>query len=137
MAPTPLLAVAGGHDVRLYGVLGGVGRVPGGHHALVERAGRTVAVVTTDAEDDGAFLPHRVVAGHVRPGAVVEGRQAAGLRVATPDRPVVATVALDDGGRVPVVHGRVVGVEPGIRSEEHTSELQSPMYLVCRLLLEK
>src|SRR5437763_9746276 len=29
----------------------------------------------------------------------------------------------------------VVGVQ--FRSEEHTSELQSPMYLVCRLLLEK
>src|SRR5437763_8452975 len=27
------------------------------------------------------------------------------------------------------------GAQP--RSEEHTSELQSPMYLVCRLLLEK
>src|SRR5437762_5746218 len=27
-------------------------------------------------------------------------------------------------------------LNPG-RSEEHTSELQSPMYLVCRLLLEK
>ena len=27
--------------------------------------------------------------------------------------------------------------EAGRRSEEHTSELQSPMYLVCRLLLEK
>src|ERR1017187_476017 len=26
---------------------------------------------------------------------------------------------------------------PCYRSEEHTSELQSPMYLVCRLLLEK
>src|SRR5437764_7600191 len=26
---------------------------------------------------------------------------------------------------------------PQLRSEEHTSELQSPMYLVCRLLLEK
>src|SRR5437879_8057335 len=25
---------------------------------------------------------------------------------------------------------------PAMRSEEHTSELQSPMYLVCRLLLE-
>src|SRR5437764_9232387 len=25
----------------------------------------------------------------------------------------------------------------GSRSEEHTSELQSPMYLVCRLLLEQ
>src|SRR5437762_5009158 len=29
------------------------------------------------------------------------------------------------------------GREAGRRSEEHTSELQSPMYLVCRLLLEK
>src|SRR5258708_31656017 len=29
----------------------------------------------------------------------------------------------------------VVGVE--VRSEEHTSELQSPDHLVCRLLLEK
>src|SRR5687768_18278301 len=27
--------------------------------------------------------------------------------------------------------------EPGIRSEEHTSELQSRLHLVCRLLLEK
>src|SRR5437762_8181504 len=27
--------------------------------------------------------------------------------------------------------------QDGPRSEEHTSELQSPMYLVCRLLLEK
>src|SRR5437879_7217997 len=29
----------------------------------------------------------------------------------------------------------IITVTP--RSEEHTSELQSPMYLVCRLLLEK
>src|SRR2546430_14384273 len=28
-------------------------------------------------------------------------------------------------------------VEPGMRSEEHTSELQSQSNLVCRLLLEK
>src|SRR3712207_7498753 len=36
---------------------------------------------------------------------------------------------------VPPVPGRrVVGV---VRSEEHTSELQSRQYLVCRLLLEK
>src|SRR5437879_1360355 len=28
----------------------------------------------------------------------------------------------------------IVQADPGIRSEEHTSELQSPMYLVCRLL---
>src|SRR3712207_8917921 len=29
------------------------------------------------------------------------------------------------------------GNRPGLRSEEHTSELQSRQYLVCRLLLEK
>src|SRR2546422_4257688 len=28
-------------------------------------------------------------------------------------------------------------VEVGVRSEEHTSELQSRLHLVCRLLLEK
>src|SRR4051794_41480956 len=27
--------------------------------------------------------------------------------------------------------------QPLVRSEEHTSELQSPVHLVCRLLLEK
>src|SRR5436189_2558730 len=30
-----------------------------------------------------------------------------------------------------------VSISTAVRSEEHTSELQSPMYLVCRLLLEK
>src|SRR3970040_2107892 len=34
--------------------------------------------------------------------------------------------------------GRAVGLHlRHRRSEEHTSELQSPMYLVCRLLLDK
>src|SRR5205823_14500951 len=33
--------------------------------------------------------------------------------------------------------GRVEGAQGAIRSEEHTSELQSLAYLVCRLLLEK
>src|SRR5256885_8887301 len=37
-------------------------------------------------------------------------------------------------GLVEVGHG--VGIDQG-RSEEHTSELQSPCNLVCRLLLEK
>src|SRR5437762_10603129 len=43
----------------------------------------------------------------------------------------------------PSVCGRSRGAMPSpspavaSRSEEHTSELQSPMYLVCRLLLEK
>src|SRR5258708_17232817 len=50
------------------------------------------------------------------------------------------------GFRVPVSGFRYPGlglpcrrfcVVPGLRSEEHTSELQSPDHLVCRLLLEK
>src|SRR5437879_8708435 len=36
--------------------------------------------------------------------------------------------------RVTSINGQAL---PRLRSEEHTSELQSPMYLVCRLLLEK
>src|SRR5258708_19101719 len=34
-------------------------------------------------------------------------------------------------------HGARRAVRPDSRSEEHTSELQSPDHLVCRLLLEK
>src|SRR5437762_10009857 len=45
-----------------------------------------------------------------------------------------AAVRAERGLVAPAVHLRAIA---GDRSEEHTSELQSPMYLVCRLLLEK
>src|SRR2546426_6998222 len=35
------------------------------------------------------------------------------------------------------ISSRCSGIREGQRSEEHTSELQSPCNLVCRLLLEK
>src|SRR2546425_8763496 len=41
------------------------------------------------------------------------------------------------GGRLGGDHARERREEHGQRSEEHTSELQSLAYLVCRLLLEK
>src|SRR3712207_8172060 len=41
-----------------------------------------------------------------------------------------------EGDEIPVV-GRLHGQTDAGRSEEHTSELQSRQYLVCRLLLEK
>src|SRR5258707_7232616 len=50
---------------------------------------------------------------------------------------VVTGENLGDGGGL---DGRRFGVTSfldGFRSEEHTSELQSRQYLVCRLLLEK
>src|SRR5438876_6728544 len=37
----------------------------------------------------------------------------------------------------PRAAGRRISCFGGARSEEHTSELQSPVHLVCRLLLEK
>src|SRR5690348_17837425 len=43
---------------------------------------------------------------------------------------ILATLLAPDAGRAEVF-GR------DVRSEEHTSELQSPVHLVCRLLLEK
>src|SRR5437762_6718536 len=35
-----------------------------------------------------------------------------------------------------MIQGQLTDLSSDPRSEEHTSELQSPMYLVCRLLLE-
>src|SRR2546426_7163877 len=64
------------------------------------------------------------------------------LAVRVAERPCDAGARRGDGGEPRFFHepgGRHV---PGVgedeeRSEEHTSELQSPCNLVCRLLLEK
>src|SRR2546426_3041907 len=51
--------------------------------------------------------------------------------------------ALVEANRADLARARAAGVTPAfldrltLRSEEHTSELQSPCNLVCRLLLEK
>src|SRR3712207_7068991 len=50
------------------------------------------------------------------------------------ERLAVIAVVLDQAGDA----GRALGVVVDVgRSEEHTSELQSRQYFVCRLLLEK
>src|SRR5256885_12857582 len=54
---------------------------------------------------------------------------------ATTDSKGQLTFAVSDGTAESVTY-RAVDVTDG-RSEEHTSELQSPCNLVCRLLLEK
>src|SRR3712207_8550106 len=40
-------------------------------------------------------------------------------------------------GNIEATHHALNGISSEDRSEEHTSELQSRQYLVCRLLLEK
>src|SRR2546430_8059832 len=44
---------------------------------------------------------------------------------------------VDDAADIPVQRHVIEPVLSGLRSEEHTSELQSQSNLVCRLLLEK
>src|SRR5256885_3845062 len=51
-------------------------------------------------------------------------------------RPAISCVCMLSGGSVVVREPGMVDM-PAYRSEEHTSELQSPCNLVCRLLLEK
>src|SRR3989441_9415475 len=55
--------------------------------------------------------------------------------------PAGTAVAVPPAVRITDASGNPIqGVRPswaGVRSEEHTSELQSLAYLVCRLLLEK
>src|SRR5258708_29809840 len=64
------------------------------------------------------------------------------FRSIDPDRTILAghsmggAIAERIASRVPVAG--LIAISPAIkRSEEHTSELQSPDHLVCRLLLEK
>src|SRR3712207_6990648 len=49
--------------------------------------------------------------------------------------PVRHAVEEGDGDALPLAGGGTL--DQRLRSEEHTSELQSRQYLVCRLLLEK
>src|SRR3712207_7767105 len=70
----------------------------------------------------------RVVAGVQHDGGLVTEGQAVQQRGAP----------VGDVHRVEVrLEELVLEQDPVLRSEEHTSELQSRQYLVCRLLLEK
>src|SRR5256885_6420335 len=71
---------------------------------------RDVSVARNRCPEAGSALPVRRDAGR-------RGRNAAGI-----------AAGRVSGGAAPVTR---------LRSEEHTSELQSPCNLVCRLLLEK
>src|SRR5256884_3134552 len=50
---------------------------------------------------------------------------------------LAALCRLLESGEVKVIVARAYPLDQAARSEEHTSELQSRLHLVCRLLLEK
>src|SRR5437762_5213585 len=62
-------------------------------------------------------------------------RRARGTRILRGEFQPLCAGLVRDGGSRP--DHRLLRAGHRRRSEEHTSELQSPMYLVCRLLLEK
>src|SRR5258708_28012460 len=84
----------------------------------------------------------------VRVGHADDAGLASGVTAVIFDRPVVAAMDVRGGGpgtregalldlANTVDRIDAVALSGGSRSEEHTSELQSPDHLVCRLLLEK
>src|SRR5207248_8225117 len=92
---------------------------------------RTVTGVQTCALPIYGALPARFA--HPR-GALWVGEQGSDrLAHVSLERRQVAGGVLDQHARFAVDHN----LRDAARSEEHTSELQSPYDLVCRLLLEK
>src|SRR2546429_6120229 len=69
------------------------------------------------------------------------GRRGPNSRVETEQDEILDRRARDERARqvkrVERTHGIPWEGPPGTRSEEHTSEFQSRLHLVCRLLLEK
>src|SRR5207249_5868845 len=97
-------------------------------HSLSFHATSPPAPYTLSLHDALPILP----VGQLRPITVVAGRAVA-LHFAPNRAPVPAEDAGDRG------RGQAALAEQAqrVRSEEHTSELQSRFDLVCRLLLEK
>src|SRR2546430_7035678 len=117
-----------------------------------------VAVSTCTPSDSGRVAAPRTAAAHDgdfagAPDLIVDGKALEGSWVAYDQILKEGTCTLEEGGLLdPTVPHRVVRFtvntpnigdadialgDPAVRSEEHTSELQSQSNLVCRLLLEK
>src|SRR3712207_8290179 len=94
----------------------------------------TTEIYTLPLHDALPIFQRRPLAGEQRPRVTVHPHHERTGVAPLPLRPT-----LDRALRVQPPEHRLGGVESrdDPRSEEHTSELQSRQYLVCRLLLEK
>src|SRR3712207_8697126 len=88
---------------------------------MIRRPPRSTLFPYTTLFRSGRVLPFH----HVRPGEIPAGHDTPALVLRRPDEQADGG---DPQGKAERHHER---------SEEHTSELQSRQYLVCRLLLEK
>src|SRR5207248_4495411 len=91
--------------------------------------------LTTATQPSGEPLP---VPMRVSAGFFVNGLSGKMLIQTLPPRLILRVIAIRAASiwRL-VIQPRSSALSPYSRSEEHTSELQSPYDLVCRLLLEK
>src|SRR5687768_2503463 len=107
--------------ILLAAVIAGLGFLAGISCPQIPEDGTALAQAERETTPDGA----------VRPAAAQQGRPAPVPRpeLAEEER---ATISLFERASPSVVY-----VTSLARSEEHTSELQSRLHLVCRLLLEK
>src|SRR2546426_2469614 len=106
------------------------------HQAGSERPGTMAAVLGLATAEVEAACREASVGGAV---AVAANLNAPDQTVISGDPEAVAraSAACKARGAKRVIPLKVSGGESAARSEEHTSELQSPCNLVCRLLLEK
>src|SRR5690348_17533689 len=110
--------------------------------AGVADATRNPALQLSFGADAGGVHPQpaaHLAAAHRHPFDVLAVQQFLGVLRGNPHQQAAAAVGRDrhvavDQERQPAEHAFLL--DPA-RSEEHTSELQSPVHLVCRLLLEK
>src|SRR5256885_17259027 len=82
-----------------------------------------------------------IIAGHYekaidRESAYEKLQERAGEKAQTAGAPSVAATPPAPEAEKPSILAEALGTATAARSEEHTSELQSPCNLVCRLLLE-
>src|SRR2546425_4729521 len=111
-------------QARIELVEGGVISICGPAHLSVLKSGGSLTVAL-----DSGTIHFRVEHG---PNVVVYTPQIQAKPIAIGDAPQDALVGLDSSGAM-----CIRATSGAVRSEEHTSELQSLAYLVCRLLLEK
>src|SRR5690625_1594138 len=97
---------------------------------LTNQSGRVIAQYSLLNSEGNSYLTHLADISGEQPRRITRGDQSIG------------PVALAENGTI-VFAAKRRGEDgkdaesPGLRSEEHTSELQSRGHLVCRLLLEK
>src|SRR3712207_9481887 len=122
----------GGRGVLLGGVSGVyaakvvvIGAGVSGMNAAAIALGMQAEVIVLDRDIDKLRAADRIYQGHMQTVA----SNSYEVERAVLDADLVIGAVLVPGARAPMLVSN--------RSEEHTSELQSRQYLVCRLLLEK